>query len=239
MTKMGLKSKEKIIKAAIEIFAAKGKHGATMDEIATRAGINKAMLYYYFGDKSNLFRQTLLYIFVQIFKQVLGTASKKRQKVSEVSSGLEGLLRRHFRLLANRPVWARLIFYSLINEEEDLKWAIQSLTQSSPQTSPFPLLSLIEKGIAEGKFRQVDPKQTVVSIAGANLIYFLGRPVAKILLDLKDEEEESFMRQREESVVDLIFHGLLKEKIKGNQRGNKKLYRQDDKKNRKINLKLR
>lgn len=220
---MSLKSKEKIIKAAIEIFAAKGKHGATMDEIASRAGINKAMLYYYFGDKNNLFRQTLLYIFTQIFRQVIAALPKKRRKASEVIFELEGLLRRHFRLIAHHPIWARLIFYSLINEEEDLKWAVQSLTQSSPQTSVLPLLSLIEKGIAQGIFRPVDPKQTAVSIAGTNLIYFLGRPVAKILLNLKDEEEESFMRQREASIVDLIFHGLLKEKkIKKDKKGNKK-----------------
>lgn len=179
-----------------------------MEEIASHAGINKAMLYYYFGDKHNLFRQTLLYIFNQIFRQVLALDSRKYRKVGPVEAELEGLLRRHFRFLASHPIWARLIFYSLINEEEDLKWAVQSLTQALPQT--FPLLFLIKKGIEEGKFRPVDAKQTAVSIAGANLIYFLGRPVAKILLDLKDEEEASFMRQREASVVDLIFHGLLR-----------------------------
>lgn len=219
---MGQKTKEKIIRAAIEIFAAKGKHGATMDEIASRAGINKAMVYYYFGDKNHLFRQTLLYIITQIFQKVLGLGLKKRQKESEVISELEGLLRRHFHLIASHPIWSRLIFYSLINEEEDLKWAVQSLLQASPQTSPLPLLSLIEKGMAEGKFRRVDPKQTAVSIAGTNVFYFLGRSVAKILLGLKDEEEEDFMRQREESVVDLIFHGLLEEKKIESREGLKK-----------------
>jgi len=207
-----MKSKEKIIRAAIEVFSIKGKHGATMDEIAARADLNKAMVYYYFGNKENLFRQALLYTFTQIFKKVMATLSKKREGGSNPVAELEQIIRRHFRIIASHPIWSRLIFYSLLNEEEDLKWAIEALQKTSPQFSPLPLLDLIEKGISQNKFRQVDPRQTAVSLAGANLIYFLGRPVAKILLGLKDGEEEVFMKQREESVVDLIFHGLLKEK---------------------------
>ncbi|MCX7973785.1 MAG: TetR/AcrR family transcriptional regulator [Candidatus Aminicenantes bacterium] len=207
-----MKSKEKIIRAAITVFAAKGKHGATMDEIAANAGLNKAMVYYYFSNKDNLFRQALVYIFTQIFKQVLGRLSQKRRKDGDPVTELEQLLRRHFRFIANHPIWARLIFYSLINEENDLKWAVETLQTTSPQFSLLPVLSLIERGISQDRFRPVDPKQTAVSLAGANLIYFLGRPVAKILLNLKDEEEETFMKKREESVVDLIFRGLLEEK---------------------------
>ena len=220
-----MKSKEKIIRAAIDVFATKGKHGATMDEIAARAGLNKAMLYYYFGNKENLFRQALLYIFTQIFKKVMGTLSKKSSGGASPADELEQIIRRHFQIVSSQPVWARLIFYSLLNEEEDLKWAVETLKKNSPQFSPLPLLDLIERGISQNKFRQVDPRQTAVSLAGANLIYFLGRPIAKILLGLKDEEEEAFIKKREESVVDLIFHGLFKEKatvspkIKARSRG--------------------
>jgi TetR/AcrR family transcriptional regulator len=207
-----MKSREKIIRAAIDVFAIKGKHGATMDEIAARTGLNKAMVYYYFGNKENLFRQALLYIFTKIFKKVIGPLSKKSPLGVNPVVELEQIIRRHFQIVSSQPIWARLIFYSLLNEEEDLKWAIETLQKTSPQFSPLPLLELIERGISQNKFRRVDPRQTAVSLAGVNLFYFIGRPIAKILLGLKDEEEEVFMKQREESVVDLIFHGLLKEK---------------------------
>jgi len=207
-----MKSREKIIRAAIDVFAIKGKHGATMDEIAARTGLNKAMVYYYFGNKENLFRQALLYIFTKIFKKVIGPLSKKSPLGVNLVVELEQIIRRHFQIVSSQPIWARLIFYSLLNEEEDLKWAIETLQNTSPQFSPLPLLELIERGISQNKFRRVDPRQTAVSLAGVNLFYFIGRPIAKILLGLKDEEEEVFMKQRKESVVDLIFHGLLKEK---------------------------
>ncbi len=205
-----IKSKEKIIQAAIDVFAARGKHGATMEEIAASAGLNKAMVYYYFGSKNNLFRQTLLYIFSQVFQRVLGAGVRDESETADAAAAIERAMRRHFQLISRHPIWARLIFYSLLNEEEDLKWAVSSLRETSPELIPFPFLALVEKGMAENKFRPVDPKQTAVSIAGTNLIYFIGRPIAKILLELDTKEEEAFLKARENHVVDLIFHGLLK-----------------------------
>ena len=52
-------TRQRIVDAATEEFAAHGIAGARVDEIAARAGINKRMLYYYFGSKEELFREIL------------------------------------------------------------------------------------------------------------------------------------------------------------------------------------
>ena len=53
------RTQERIFKAAFKEFAGKGFAGARVDGIARRAGINKRMLYHYFGDKEALFREVL------------------------------------------------------------------------------------------------------------------------------------------------------------------------------------
>src|SRR6266496_1154165 len=53
------RSRERILAAAFQEFAAEGFAGARVDRIAGRAGINKRMLYHYFGDKAGLFREVL------------------------------------------------------------------------------------------------------------------------------------------------------------------------------------
>src|SRR5437773_11464872 len=53
------RSRERILAAAFKEFAAHGFAGARVDRIARRAGINKRMLYHYFGDKEGLFREVL------------------------------------------------------------------------------------------------------------------------------------------------------------------------------------
>jgi hypothetical protein len=55
-------SKYKILKAARKVFAEKGYDGARVDEIAREAGINKAMLYYYFSSKENILREVIINI---------------------------------------------------------------------------------------------------------------------------------------------------------------------------------
>src|SRR5439155_3632295 len=53
------RTRERILAAAFKEFAAQGFAGARVDRIARRAGINKRMLYHYFGDKEGLFREVL------------------------------------------------------------------------------------------------------------------------------------------------------------------------------------
>ncbi len=55
-------SKYRILKAARKVFAEKGYDGARVDEIAREAGINKAMLYYYFNSKENILREVIMNI---------------------------------------------------------------------------------------------------------------------------------------------------------------------------------
>ena len=55
------RTRERIVAAAIQEFSAKGLAGARVDEIAARAGVNKRMLYHYFGNKDELFRAILEY----------------------------------------------------------------------------------------------------------------------------------------------------------------------------------
>lgn len=59
-------SRQKILDAATEEFAAKGYGDARVDEIARRAGLNKRMLYHYFGSKDDLFRAVLEEIYATI-----------------------------------------------------------------------------------------------------------------------------------------------------------------------------
>ena len=55
MTEQDKKTEEKILDAAMEVFIQKGKAGARMQEIADEAGINKALLHYYYRSKDKLF----------------------------------------------------------------------------------------------------------------------------------------------------------------------------------------
>ena len=77
-----IKTEEKIIEAATKIFLEKGKDGARMQEIADRAGINKALLHYYFRSKEKLYQEVFSNELKHFFTSILGTI-KERQDFKE------------------------------------------------------------------------------------------------------------------------------------------------------------
>ena len=85
MNALKVETKEKIIRVAHEVFLEKGLQGARMQEIADRAGINKALLHYYFRSKQSLFDA----VFENVVKEVIPKFSKK---FSFISSRLRKLL---------------------------------------------------------------------------------------------------------------------------------------------------
>jgi len=207
-----MSSKEKIIKAAIEVFADKGKHGARMEGIAARAKINKAMVYYYYGSKDNLFREVLISIFAKIFGKVIGSLAKPGSEDEDPVDRLKNLVRANFETISQNPNFAKIALHAVANEEQDLRYAMESIQRNFNQFYPAHVFSFFEKGVAQKAFRNIDPKQTVVSIVGMNVFYFIGKPIAKIILGLDGAEEQVFLKAREESILDLLLYGILERK---------------------------
>ena len=92
------RTRERILSAALQEFAANGFAGARVDAIARRAAINKRMLYHYFGNKEHLFREVL------------------RRKIAERQASAEGLsgdpaesLPFWFELSCRDADWVRLL----------------------------------------------------------------------------------------------------------------------------------
>ena len=62
---------EIILRAAMDVFVEKGQYGAKMQEIADKAGINKALLHYYYRSKEKLYIHIFKFIFKKISSEIL------------------------------------------------------------------------------------------------------------------------------------------------------------------------
>src|ERR1700760_1559136 len=78
-------SRQGILKAALAEFASQGIAGARTDAIARAAGVNKALLYYYYEDKEGLYRATLEHVFAGLFE-------RERAVLSSQGTALEKLV---------------------------------------------------------------------------------------------------------------------------------------------------
>jgi len=148
-------TKAAIVAAALEEFAELGLAGARIDEIARAARVNKALLYYYFESKEHLYQgavEQMFGVMTDALRRALDTADEPRER-------LLSFLDAHFKLLAERPAYARLL-------EQEMDIIKVFLNNLKPDTAPkffqqiAPLLAefrgVLEAGVKSGVFRPVD-----------------------------------------------------------------------------------
>jgi hypothetical protein len=63
--------------------------------------------------------------------------------------------------------------------------------------------------VAKKVFRVIDTRQVFISIMGMNLIYYMARPIAQMVLGLDVKDEQKFLQDRQASIVDVLLNGIL------------------------------
>jgi TetR/AcrR family transcriptional regulator len=189
-----------ILAAAAKIFAKKGLAGARTDSIAATAGVNKAMLYYYFKSKDGLYEAVVEDHFAEFNRQAIGV-------LSAPGSARAALLRYvnvHVDFISQRHQSAPLFQQMTMSGHKFLKRLVRRYFAARGEA----LGNVITRGIRQGEFRKVDPFQTSVSIIGLIVFYFSSAPVLK-LLGHADAYSPVNLQRRKREVVDFIRHGLF------------------------------
>ena len=197
-------TKERILTAAIEVFTDKGKYGARMQEIADKAEINKAMLHYYFTDKDTLYEKSFEYIFTNLFLRVSDIIDEEVMFLDKIGKFVDI----YIDFIAENIKITRIILRDMADGGQVFQKVMKKLTQQENFFIPLKLKYIIDKAKKNGEIRDVDTVQTIISIIGMSIIYFIGKPVMDVIWNLKPEEQESFIKARKEGVIDFIVHGL-------------------------------
>ena len=115
-----LDSREKILKAAITVFAEKGKYGARMEEIAAKADVNKAMLYYYYSTKENLHQQTLGYVISKNLSQLFGRVDELLLRNTDPVVTLKQIIAAYFEVFSSEKTFVKLMLEALASKPQEL-----------------------------------------------------------------------------------------------------------------------
>jgi AcrR family transcriptional regulator len=155
----------RILDAATQEFSRFGLGGARVDRIAERAGANKRMLYYYFGDKDALFLAVLEHAYASIRSAEQGLHLLHTPPVAAI----ERLVEFTWRYYLEHPEFLRLLNSENLHRARHLRRSKDIRVMNSPLIAT--LREVLRRGEAEGVFRRgVDPLQLYISIAG--LAYF-------------------------------------------------------------------
>jgi AcrR family transcriptional regulator len=170
-------SREAILAAATDLFAAQGFSGVKVKEIAARAKVNSALLYYYFEDKEGLYRAVLAHV-------VGGVSQQIGRAIAEPPPSPEEGVRRFVAAQAER-FFAHRAFSRLVLRElfDGGTVRLETPMHSVVGNALRPLMELIKAGQRAGTFRaDVDPRFAVISTVAQVAYFTLAQPIVAELM---------------------------------------------------------
>ncbi len=206
-------TEERIFKAALHVFAAKGKGGARMQEIADAAGINKSMLHYYFRSKEKLYEAVFVYVFGR-FEMLQSKLEHAKTYKDTLRAFIYGFIDAHYqdqaviRLMTNENLaGGRTMGNMLARKEHD----------ASP---PSILIRETIKAIERGEIRAVDPHHMLLTIISSCLFFMIWAPTIQVKIPAASENWEAFVEARKQHVFEMIYYGLSAGEHVPHQQGN-------------------
>jgi TetR/AcrR family transcriptional regulator len=196
-------TEQKIMRAATEVFLEKGKDGARMQQIADRAGINKALLHYYFRSKDKLFEQ----VFRQEFKFILSNIVQVLSITDDFKEFLRQFVRNYLQAIIPRRNLIRFIIWEIPKMQPHLVQYFFETFREHGYTEN-PVILRIKKAIDEGQIKSVDPIQFLMSFLGMCIFPIMAAPILQHILSEVDINHPDFIEQRVEGILDLVWNGI-------------------------------
>ncbi len=196
------RTREAILKAAQDEFAAKGLFGARVNAIARRAGANKRMIYHYFGNKDGLYLAAL----ERVYEGLRGSERTLNLDHLEPELAIKRLVEFNFDYSRLHPEMISLINSENLHRARHLK-ASKKVRQLH---SPFVKLigDILRRGVAKGVFRPgLDPVEVYITIAAVGYFYLSNNWTLSAIFG-RDLGTPAASRRRKRHNVDMILHAL-------------------------------
>ena len=189
-----------ILEAAKTIFQAKGMDGARMQEIADEAGINKAMLHYYYRSKQLLFEAVFANAFSLLAPQIntiLNDDSSIEEKIIKFCSNYISFIIKH-------PYLPSFIIQEL-NRNPDFILKMRD-NSGFPNTEKFKKQVVLE--IEKGIIKPIKAEQLFINIMALNVFPFVAKPLLQNLINVKEEEYQKIVEERKTEVANFIINSI-------------------------------
>lgn len=199
---------DKIVAAATELFARRGFTAVSVKELADAAGVNIALISYYFGGKENLYTVVLERQFA-VVSEVLDAINK------EALSPIERI-RRFACLVVEVHKKAAFTDQLIYGEKTNPTGCLESIVKKEIARVHHFLRDCISEAIALGQFREdLDPDCAALALGGHIRLYFCTRPFSQELLPAREDQAEYYVSQ----ALDMYLRGVVNPAVKTGKPG--------------------
>lgn len=190
-------TEQKILDAARKLFVRKGMSGAKMQEIADEAGINKALLHYYFRNKEKLFDRIFQEVFGELFPKLQILADPNRQ----IEERVQIFVVEYMNVMQANPFLPLFILHEIQRDPDSLHERFTS-TGLQPQ--------LVLQSMSASLAMTLDEvRMFLVNLLSLCIFPFAAKPLlSRILFQCDDNAYDDFLEQRKQAVPELIINAL-------------------------------
>lgn len=189
-----------ILTAAKNVFQRKGMDGSRMQEIANEAGINKAMLHYYYRSKQLLFEA----VFKSAFSLLAPQLNTILNDDSSIEEKIKNFTHNYITFILKHPYLPNFIIQELNRNPEFI--------EKIKQNRAFPNLDKFKKQvnteIEKGIIRPIKAEQLFINIMSLNIFPFVAKPLIKAFADVDDKMYKQLIEDRKIEVADFIINAI-------------------------------
>ena len=196
-------TEEKIFEAATDVFVEKGMDGARMQDIATHAGINKALLHYYYRTKDQLFNAVFEMIATKLFKRFAPVFDE----TLTLEEKIRFFYREHIAFLQANPRLPGFLLNEANRNPERIKKLLKSVDFEGIWLKLYNQHS--EEFIRYNITKESLP-QLMISIASLSVFPFAARGILEGILDKTGHNFNDYMEERKEFAAEFVINAIRK-----------------------------
>lgn len=199
--KKDLSTEQRILAAAKKIFMQHGMMGARMQDIADEAGINKAMLHYYFRSKEKLFEMIFQEAMGRLLPKVLAIFNSDESLFSKI----ERFCGEYIGTVIENPYIPLFVIYEL---NRDPKRLIELMWQNGKKPALEKFALQIKDEVNNGSITAIEPLQLILNMMSLCIFPFVAKPMFRHLSGMSEEQYIQMLERRKTEVSKFIIASI-------------------------------
>lgn len=204
----GRGTEDRILDAAHAVFLRRGTAGARTQEVADEAGVNKALLHYYFRSKDQLAQA--------VFRRALGELLPQAMEVLRSDADIESKVRRiaalEVDILRRNPFLPGYLLGELTHHPERVHEIFESVVGMKlsrlGEEVRSTLAEQLEAEAREGRLRRIEPADFLMNLMSMAIFPFAAQPLLRLVLDVDEAGFDALMEGRKERLPEFFLNAL-------------------------------
>ena len=196
-------TEQRILSAAKKVFIHKGMAGARMQDIADEAGINKALVHYYFRNKDKLFDVIFTEAALKLFPRINIIFDSDANLFEKIRRFVE----EYITVMSENPYLPMFVLNEINKDPETF---LSHMKQKFGFPRPEKFLQQIEKEIKKGTIKKISPLQLLLNLLSLCIFPFMVKPMFQLHIGVSEAQFKALMEQRKKELPEFIIDSIKK-----------------------------